>query len=219
MKKEDREWLESALKQYTYNDTDRLKEIVTFLQEKREAGGEQTSEANDELEALIEELQDLVELHPRNNLNLCLSGGMHELLSLALAHPSQGVRRSVCFLISSVCSNNKQVQEFASKGGALNLLQRFGKEKNMRNKEAVFGALSSFIKSENFHGKRQFIEEYNGLEFLASLMNDETASASLRLYKKVLNLALDLVVNDDGIFKENPFLVREYFSQSEAIMN
>jgi len=89
----------------------------------------------------------------------------------------------------------------------------------MRNKEAVFGALSSFIKSENFHGKRQFIEDYNGLDFLASLMNDEVATASLRLYKKVLTLAHDLVVNDDTIFKENPFVVREYFAQSEAIMN
>lgn len=82
----------------------------------------------------------------------------------------------------------------------------------MRNKEAVFGALSSFIKSENFHGKRQFIEDYNGLDFLASLMNDEIATASLRLYKKVLTLAHDLVINDDTIFKENPFVVREYFA-------
>merc|ERR1712014_121410 len=58
-----------------------------------------------------------------------------------------------------------------------------------------------------------------GLDFLASLINDEVATASLRLYKKVLTLAHDLVINDDTIFKENPFVVREYFAQSEIIMN
>merc|ERR1712110_679136 len=117
MKKEDRDWLEAALKQYTYNDTDRLKEIVTLLKEKREAGGEQTPEANEELEALIEELQDIVELHPRNNLNLCMSGGMHELLSLALAHPSEGVRKSVCFLISSVSQTTSRCRSSQARVG------------------------------------------------------------------------------------------------------
>lgn len=61
-------------------------------------------------------------------------------------------------------------------------------EKNIRNKEAVFGALSSFIRSENFEGKRRFIQEFGGLDFISSLMNDDVATKSLRLYKKVLLL-------------------------------
>lgn len=124
---------------------------------------------------------------------------MNELLSLALGHPSENVRRTCCFLVSSVCSNNKQVQEFASKSGALNLVEKFSVETNLRNKEAIFGALSSFIRAENFEGKRRFVQEFGGLDFLASLMNDEVVTQSLRLFNKVLVLANDLIVNDDFI--------------------
>jgi len=48
------------------------------------------------MEADLEELLDVVEMHPRNNLNLCLMGGMTELLSLALGHPSNNVRSQSC---------------------------------------------------------------------------------------------------------------------------
>jgi len=170
-----------------------------------------------ELSALLEELQDLVELHERNNLNLCLAGGMNEVLGLALGHPSEKVRNASCFLVSSVCANNKKVQEFASRSGAINLVNQFHKETNIRNKEAVFGALSSFIRSENFDGKRRFIQDFNGLDFLASLLNDDMAKVSLKLYKKVLLLTNDLVTNDDYIVKNNPFAVREYFVHSQHL--
>jgi len=103
MSKEDRKWLEDAIKQYTYNDADRLKEIVTDLKEKREKGGDQTPEDGEKLEADLEELLDVVEMHPRNNLNFCLCGGMTELLGLALGHPSDAVRSQSCYLVSSVC--------------------------------------------------------------------------------------------------------------------
>ena len=42
---------------------------------------------------LLEELTDLAELHARNNLNLCLMGGMTELLSLIFSHESSTVRK------------------------------------------------------------------------------------------------------------------------------
>ena len=31
MSKEDRDWLEAAMKQYTFNDTDRMKELLQTL--------------------------------------------------------------------------------------------------------------------------------------------------------------------------------------------
>jgi len=73
----------------------------------------------------------------------------------------------------------------------------------MAGKEAVFSALSSFIRGMNFEGKRRFITEFDGLTFISSLLTDEIATASLRLYKKVLILIQDLVVNDDNIMKDN----------------
>lgn len=60
--------------------------------------------------------------------------------------------------------------------------------------------------------------QFDGLDWLASLLNDDVANESLRLYKKVLLLALDLITNDDNIIEENPFLVREYFCHSENLL-
>lgn len=105
----------------------------------------------------MEELQELLEMNPRNNLNLCLSGGMTELLSIALGHPSDELRVKACSIISSVSADNKQVQEFAVRSGALNLVYRVNAEENIRNKEAAFGALSSLLRAEGFEGKRRFI--------------------------------------------------------------
>jgi hypothetical protein len=58
---------------------------------------------------LMEELTDLTELHARNNLNLCIMGGMVELLSIGIGYPNDEVKRVALYLISSVCSNNLQV--------------------------------------------------------------------------------------------------------------
>lgn len=88
----------------------------------------------------------------------------------------------------------------------------------MKNKEAVFGALSSLLRAEGFEGKRRFIAGFDGLEFLESLMKDEVAENSLRLYNKVLLLLDDLVTNDDTIFKSRPFAVRDHCLNSEPIM-
>jgi len=83
----------------------------------------------------------------------------------------------------------------------------------------VFGALSSFIRAENFDGKRRFIKEFKGLDFLSSLLSDQVMESSLRLYKKVLILAEDLVANDDFIDKSNPVSVRDYFSKQSKVLS
>jgi len=50
---------------------------------------------------MLEELQELVELHPRNNHNLCLSGGMVEVLGLIFSHPDNGIRKQACSIFSA----------------------------------------------------------------------------------------------------------------------
>jgi len=55
---------------------------------------------------MLEELIDLTELHERNNLNMCIYGGMTELLSLGLSYPNDEIRRSALGLISSASANN-----------------------------------------------------------------------------------------------------------------
>jgi len=43
------------------------------------------------------------------------------------------------------------------------MMPKFVQEEDMKNREAVIGALSSFIRSENFTGKREFISKMGGL--------------------------------------------------------
>jgi len=88
----------------------------------------------------------------------------------------------------------------------------------LKNKEAIFSALSSVIKADNFAGKLRFIKEFDGLEFLSSLLCDELASESNRLYRRVLVLMNDLVNNDDGIDSSNPFFVRNFFAGEQRCL-
>lgn len=160
---------------------------------------------------LLEELVDNVELHERNNLNLCIMGGMFEVLAIAFSYPDEEVRRNALTIVSTACQNHLQVQEYANRLGAINLVEQFCNEKNIKNKEAIFSALSAVIKQDNFTAKTKFIKEFNGLEFLGSLLCDELASESIRLYRRVLVLINDLINNDDQIDSSNPFQVRNYF--------
>jgi len=42
----------------------------------------------------------------------------------------------------------------------MNLVESFCNEKTLKNKEAIFSALSSVIKADNFNGKLRFIKEF-----------------------------------------------------------
>ena len=90
------------------------------------------------------------------------------------------------------------MQDFAAKSGAINLTAQFDIETEPRMKESVFNCLSSFLKAQNFPGKRKFISEYQGLEFLVRQFM--CAEHAMRLRKKVLMLMYDLVLNDDSIY-------------------
>lgn len=77
---------------------------------------------------LLEELLDLVEIHPRSNMNFCLMGGMHELMALVFSHPADNVRKLACSIFASINQNNMEVQDFANKAGAMNLVIQFEQE-------------------------------------------------------------------------------------------
>lgn len=104
MSKEDREWLEAALKQYTFNDTDRMKEIAEDLK-----AYHKTMHPDVLLESL-EELLELVELHPRSSLNLCLCGGMQTIIEIIMENENEAARRKACSLFSFAVQNNREVQ-------------------------------------------------------------------------------------------------------------
>lgn len=64
----------------------------------------------DKLLQLLDELSELVELHPRNNLNLCLVGGLPTLLEIIFDNKDEEVRRNASPVLAMVCQNNKEVQ-------------------------------------------------------------------------------------------------------------
>ena len=45
----------------------------------------------------------------------------------------------------------------------MKLMKQFVIEDEIKNKEDVFGALSSFLRGNNFEGKKIFIEDHGGL--------------------------------------------------------
>merc|ERR1712159_745615 len=109
------------MKEYCVNDVDRMQEIIKALKQMRENPGAKETLDHENMNEMLEELQDHVELHPRNNLNLCIMGGMIELLALAFGYPNESVRRNAMQIVTSACANNLQVQEYAMRSGAVNL--------------------------------------------------------------------------------------------------
>jgi len=150
-------------------------------------------------------------------MNLALMGGLQSVMDYMQKHPDKDVRKMACNTFSQVIQNNIELQDWAQKLGALNLMQTFVKEEDMKNKEATFGSLSSFLRTQNFTGKREFISKMGGLQFLAATIHEKENSD--RLLKKVLILMYDLVLNDDGIFEENPTYVRKAFGTQMSILD
>lgn len=73
MSKEDAKWLEEAMKEYTFNDTDKLNDICELLKKDVK---DKYQVPKDEMVDMLDQLMEIVELHERNNLNLFLSGGL-----------------------------------------------------------------------------------------------------------------------------------------------
>ena len=63
----------------------------------------------------------MMEVQARNSLNICRMGGMTSLLELVVLHENDQIRKSVGGAINQATANNKEVQNFASKSGAINL--------------------------------------------------------------------------------------------------
>jgi len=70
------------MKQYTFDDSDKLKETSNFITKYASGEAKYTTE---QILEYLDLLLELIELHPRNNLNLCLCGGMESVFKLILS--------------------------------------------------------------------------------------------------------------------------------------
>lgn len=146
---------------------------------------------------------------------------MTELLRLIFTHSNEQVRRLSCSVLTATMLNNRQVQEFASKSGAINLVDQFEREETLPAKISVFNCLATWLKADNFEAKRRFISDRQGLDFLTQMATDAAMKATLgdRLRANMYRLINDLVVNDDGIFEEQPDHVRRHFASHQDFLN
>ena len=94
----------------------------------------------------------------------------------------------------------------------------------MKMKECVFGALAMYIKAENFEGKRRFITDFDGLNFISKIVaaNKDPWTGEEYTHKlalKAISLLYDLVLNDDDIFVEDPRHCRSKFSTDVPLIS
>jgi hypothetical protein len=106
---------------------------------------------------LLDELLELIELHNRNSLNLCISGGMEAIMDIIFHSPYARARQEACAVFSFSNQNNIDVQKITFKLGALNLMHQYLRETDLKNREGVISALSSFLRGINTDGKRAFL--------------------------------------------------------------
>ena len=92
------------MQEYTFNDADRLKDICEEMRKDVESKFVHLDGAPEEglnkdyaktLE-LLDECQELVETHERNNLNLAILGGLNSIIQYILGHPDGEVRKIAC---------------------------------------------------------------------------------------------------------------------------
>ena len=91
MSQEDKQWLEDAMKQYTFSDTDKLNALCKEMKQDIDDGFKDP----DMLDKL-DQVQELIELHERNNLNLAIMGGLECVMKYMQQHPDNAVRKMAC---------------------------------------------------------------------------------------------------------------------------
>jgi len=87
-------------------------------------------------------------------------------------------------------------------------------------KTSLFSCLTSWLRADNFDGKRRFVGEQDGLDFLMRMICEAATDNEFnpRLKAHVYRLFSDLLVNDDGIFEDEPEHVREHYCSNGYLL-
>lgn len=97
---------------------------------------------------------------------------MVTIFEIICSNPDDLVRQMASQIFTIAVQNNLEVQNIVSKLGAINLIHQFKRETNPKNKEALMSCISAFLRGENFEGKREFLKEFEGLNFLIGVFKD-----------------------------------------------
>jgi hypothetical protein len=187
MSKEESKWLQDAIKSYTFDEVDRMKEILAIIHEHQ-------IKDKDELIDVLEELHDIINVHERNSTNLDRIGGFKVLMDVMFNNPSAAVRKVALQTFSSIVQNNKEMQEIAHKYGGLHLLIQYINEEDSKLKEQVIGAFSSLIRTPVTSLKAEFFKEMNGLDWVKQIILEKNTSKKVLL--KIYFFLYDLIVKE-----------------------
>ena len=166
------------------------------------------------MEETFEEIQEMFETNTASHMNFCRMGGMTKLLQMIIENKDKTNRARASRVFGSLVSNNSKTQEFARYSGAINLAVQVAREDDAKTKEPVLGALTAYLRGNNFVGKRDYIQKVDGLNQLAKNLC-EFDERKIRI--KLIQLCNDLVMNDDSIF-DFGFKVRDYFIENDALL-
>merc|ERR1712048_1067489 len=121
---------------------------------------------------------------------------MNTILELIFTYQQDKVRLGACKLFIALTGNNSKVQMFAQKTGANNLSIQFERETHPVLREAVFTCLSSFLKSDNMPGKRQYINELDGIKQLCRwlIMSGKEEAQLLGKENQIRKTKLKLII-------------------------
>jgi hypothetical protein len=216
---EDKAFLENAMKSFTFNESQALKDISKKLQTRSELDIV-------ELTDTLEDLQEVLELHEDNAKNFCKIGGYIHLIDIIMSHEDAKIRYKACVIFTLGTQYNAFVQEFGLKHGALKLMNKIYEETEAANRASMMGCISALVKGQNFEGKRVFVAEMKGLEFLAEIIiaNSEPECIEvdpknvLNLLKKSLIFLFDMVGADSVIFKETPNACKIFVLENSALL-
>lgn len=164
----------------------------------------------EELFGLLDELEELFDIHQDNAKNFCKMGGYLFLLDLIMTHPDAKARKQCCTIFTLGTQYNPFVQEFGLSHGALKLMNKLYEEESATNRASLMGCVSALVKGPNFEGKRKFLVDFKGLEFLSEILLQNSESAvvevdakwSYALVKKSLILIFDIIGSDNQVFPE-----------------
>lgn len=85
------------MKAHTFNDVDRLTEICELLKTDVSNGFKPSEDGTyDKIIDNLEECQEIIEIHERNCLNLCILGGLEAMLKYISSHPDAKARLVAC---------------------------------------------------------------------------------------------------------------------------
>eukprot|EP01017_Pseudomicrothorax_dubius_P011058 TRINITY_DN14069_c0_g1_i2.p1 TRINITY_DN14069_c0_g1~~TRINITY_DN14069_c0_g1_i2.p1 ORF type:complete len:259 (+),score=45.87 TRINITY_DN14069_c0_g1_i2:113-889(+) len=197
MDPETRKWLEEAIKAYTFDEVERMKEIIEIFGAPEPAQADPNDE--NKRKAALDELLDLVD-GPDNAKDFCLIGGLIPLIRIMLEGSLyDSVRELALRVFTSIAQNNMQVQQFSLMNGAMNLLSVVANTTLAKPvQEAAVSAISSLFRGENLAGIRSFIEA-DGIELVLHVVRNESGAYTLRSRTKAMNFIKGLLSQDDNL--------------------